>query len=412
MRLSVPADSLGRVAPPVDENERSGAGPAPGGGPLELDIECFNSVSGAGGVMHHVTVHADGDWSITTPHDAEAERIAVAFGSDASCVTHTERTVAAFRASLRVLTRSGRVPLSVGGGGSWQVGQGYSIARCCRGTLFGSAGAAAGHTRSPRHLARQHRVPLEHLEAFLHAAAVTWGSWEACPDFDTRLERLVREPGGVGDLWQAGIHPADIPGLAAVGSAVDEPLPIRFFLGLVYGHADRQWVSEVLTHHPDPDAAAWLAWLDKPQKRATPAAWGQWLSFGISKAHVIVAIDAGLEPEYVREVAASNGWSTSGVAAQFVKWANVGCSLKAGHFHALKRHRVYAPRPSCRTIDSLCELVAAEPNRNPAVPREQPDRTELAVILEILGNRYAVLRALNHGVRTVDDLDAYVKNHE
>jgi len=408
----VPADSLGRVAPAVEKKEAIGAGPAPGGGPLELDIECFNSVSGAGGEKHHVTVHADGDWSITTPHDAEAERIAVAFGSDASCVTHMERTVAAFRASLRVLTRSVRVPLSVGRGGSWQVGQAHSLARCCRSTLFGSAAAAARHTRSPKHLAAQHRVQLKHIEAFLDAAAATWGSWEACPDFDPRIERLVRETGGVGDLWQAGIHPTDIPELAAVGSVVDEPLPVRYFLGLVYGRADRQWVSEVLAHHPDPDTAAWLVWLDWPQTRATPAAWGQWLSFGISKAHVIIAIEAGLTPEHVREVATSNGWSISGVAAQFVKWASVGCSLKAGHFHALKRHRVYSPQPSGRAIDSLCEWVAQAPNWNPAASQELPDRTELAVMLEILGNRHAVLRALNHGVRTVDDLDAYVTNHE
>ncbi len=406
----MPAVSLGRVAPPVDKKVGSGAGP--GGGPLEFAIDCFNSVSGAGGEKHRVTVHPDGAWSITTPHDAEAERIAVAFGSDATCVTHMERTIVAFQASLRVLTRCERVPLSVGRGGSWQVGQGHSIARCCRSTLFGSAGAAARHTRSPKHLATQHRVQLKHIEAFLRAAAGTWGSWEACPDVDPRTERLVRETGGVSDLWQAGIHAADIPELAAVASAVDEPLPVRFFLGLVYGRADHQWVAEVLTHHPDPDTAAWLVWLEEPQTRATPAAWGQWLSFGISKTQVIVAIDAGLSPEHVREVASSNGWSISGVAAQFVKWANVGCTLKAGHFHALKRHRVYAPQPSCRTIDSLCELVAGEPNRNPTAPREQPDRTELAVMLEILGNRYAVLKALNHGVRTVDDLDTYVNNHE
>ncbi|WP_162625498.1 hypothetical protein [Mycolicibacterium llatzerense] len=411
----MPPDTLGRVAVPGrsgEQTERRGGGPAPGNRPLELDIECFNAVSGAGGEKHRVTVRADRGWSIATPHDAEAERIAVAFGSDASCVTHIERTVEAFRASLGVLTRSKRVPLRVGSRGSWQVSQGHSIAGCCRGTLFGSVGAAARHTRSPKHLARQHRAEAKYLEMFLDAAAHTWGRWETCPEFDPRLERLVRETGGVGDLWQAGVHPDDIAGLAAVASVVDEPLPVRFFLGLVYGDADRQWVSEVLAHHPDPDTAAWLVWLDKPQTRATPAAWGQWLSFGISKAHVMVAIDAGLAPEHVREVASSHGWSTSGVAAQFVKWANVGCTLKAAHFHALKRHRTYSPKPSARAIDSLCELVAHEPDMKLTRSWERPDRTELAVMLEILGNRYAVLRALNHGVRTVDDLDDYVKNHE
>lgn len=411
----MPADSVGRVtaAGRTDANPHSrGSGPAPGDQPLTLNIECFNAVSGAGGEKHQVTIDADLNWSVTTPHDAEAERIAVAFGSDASCVTHMERTVEAFRASLGVLTRAERVPLSVGRGGSWQVGQGHSIAACCRGTLFGSAAAAARHTRSPKHLAKQHRVQLRHINAFLDAAATAWGSWDACPEFDPRLERLVREPGGVNELWQAGIHPDDVAGLAAVGSVVDESLPLRFFLGLVYGSADRQWVSEVLTYHPDPDTAAWLAWLDTPQKRAEPRTWGQWLSFGISKAHVVVAINAGLQPEYVREVASSNRWSINGVAAQFVKWANVGCALKPRHFHALKRHRVYSPQPSGRAIDSLLELVTQGSTIQMPASWERPDRTELAVMLEILGNRYAVIRALNHGVRTVDDLDAYVKSLE
>ncbi len=391
--------------------EASGSqGPAPGRQPLELDIECFNGVSGPGGTKHRVTVHPD--WSVTTPHDPEAERIAEAFGSYTSCVTHMERIVAAFRASFGILTRSERVPLGVGRGGSWQMGKGLSIVGCCRGTLFGGVGAAARHTRSPVHLAKQHKVPLKHLEAFLSAAAVTWGSWDGTPQVDHHIEHLVREPGGVGDLWRAGIHPDDIPSLAGVGAVVDEPLPVNFYLGLVYGSADHQWIAEVLAHRPDADTAAWLAWLDQPQTRATPEAWGQWIGFALSRADVLVAIKADLSAEYVHEVAFSNGWPPRAVAAQFVKWADAGCSLKAEHFHALKRHRVYAPRPSTRAIDSLRELVQQNPTLARRATGALPDRTELAVMLEILGNRHEVLTALLQGVRTVDDLDAYVKRAE
>lgn len=390
------------------EGETSNSrGPAPGRQPLELDIECFNGVSGPGGTKHRVTVHPD--WRVTTPHDPEAERIAEAFGSYTSCVTHMERIVAAFRGSFGILTRGERVPLRVGRGGSWQMGKGLSIVGCCRGTLFGGVGAAARHTRSPVHLAKQHRVPLKHLEAFLSAAAVTWGSWDGTPQVDQRIERLIREPGGVGDLWRAGIHPDDIPTLAGIGAVVDEPLPVNFYLGLVYGNADHRWVTEVLPHRPDPDTAAWLAWLDEPHRRATPGAWGLWLSFGISKADVIVAVKAELTPEYVHEVAFSNGWPTSAVAAQFVKWATAGCSLRAEHFHALKRHGVYSPRPSRRAIDSLCELVDQGQGIAQTSLSVRPDRTELAVMLEVVGNRHEVLRALHSGVRTVDDLDAYVR---
>lgn len=396
-----------RVAPDAlnQEGARARSGPAPDRRSLEIDIECFNAASGAGDIKHRVTVHPD--WSVTTPHDAEAERIAEAFGSFTSCVTHMEQIVTAFRASFSILTRAERVPLRVGRGGSWQMGRGHAVAGCCRGTLFGSVGAAARHTRSPAHLAKQHRVPREHLEAFLSAAAVIWGSWDGTPQVDQRIERSIREPGGVGELWRAGIHPADIPTLASVGEVVGGPLPVSFYLGLVYNNADRRWVTDVLTHHPDPDTAAWLVWLENPHTVAPAERWGSWLNFGISRADVIVAVKSDIAPDDVHEISSSNGWPTRGVAMQLVKWANVGCSLRAEHFHALKRHRIYSPQPSGRAIDSLCEMVDQGAARQPA-RGVRPDRTELAIMLEILGNRHEVLRALRHGVRTVDDLDAYL----
>ncbi len=386
-------------------------GPAPGNQPLELLMECFNGSNGVGGRNHRVTVHPD--WTVTTPHDAEAERIAEAFGSYTSCVTHTERIVDAFRKSFRVLTRVERVPLILVRGGSWQVGKGHSIAGCCRGTLFGGVVGAATHTRAPTHLARQHRVPLRHLEAFLEAASETWGRWNATPEFDPRIERLIREPRGIGDLWRAGLHPAEIATLARVGSVVDEPLPIGFYLGLVYGSVDPQWVSEVLSYRPDPDTASWLAWLDEPHKRSTSTSWGRWLSFGISKADVLVAVHAGIPAEQVVEVAHANGWPVRAVAAQFVKWANAGCTLKMEHFHALKRHGVYSPQPSRRAIDAVWEMVTLDlgPSSYKSL-RDRPDRSDLAVMLEILGSRNEVRRAITHGARTPDDLDSYVPSYD
>lgn len=381
-------------------------GPAPGGRPLVLHMQCFDGANSPGGTKHAVTVHPD--WTVTTPHDAEAERIAEAFGSYTSCVTHIERTVEAFHASLRILVRSERVPLTIERGSRWYVAKGYSVAGCCRGTPFDSAAAAARHTRSPKHLATKHRIPVKNLEIFLDAAAVTWGSWEGTPTVSQRIERLIREPGGITELWRAGIHTDDIPTLAVVASVVDEPLPIRFFLGLVYSNADPRWVTDVLAYQPDPDTAAWLAWLDEPQKLATPQEWGAWLNFGIRRTDVLAAMNGGIAAEYVREIASSIGWPVNAVAIQALKWATAGCSLTAEHFHALARHRVDVPSPSVRAIDSLCEQV----DQGSSPLGDRPGRTELAVMLEILGTRREVIRALKHGVRSVGDLDTYTTSYE
>ena len=49
-------------------------GPAPDGGALDLDLDCFNGAIGAPGTKHPVTISPD--WQVITPHDVEAERIA------------------------------------------------------------------------------------------------------------------------------------------------------------------------------------------------------------------------------------------------------------------------------------------------------------------------------------------------
>ena len=393
-----------------DNDRRARQGPAPGQRPLELDIECFHGAAGAGGTTHQMIIHRD--WSIETPHDPEAEQIAEALGSYTSCVTHLEQIVAAFRASLGLLTRTKRIQLRLGQRGSWHLVSDHLITGCCRGTAFDGVAAAARHTRTAAHLARQHRVPRERFAAFLSAAAATWGSWEATPQVDHSITRLIQEPGGVGELWRAGIHPDDITTLAAVGAAVAEPLPASFFLGLVYGNADRRWVADVLPHRPDPDTAAWLVWLDEPQNRETPAAWGWWLSLGISKADVVVAVEAEIAPEYVDEVAAAVGLSTNAVAAQLARWAKADCRLTTAHLHALKRHGTGSTRPSGPAIASLCEMLAQGHGTAVNSAGTTPDRTELAVMLEILGNRAAVLAALRSGVRTVEDLDAHLDRLE
>ena len=381
-------------------------GPAPDGGDLDLDLDCFNGPIGAPGAKHRVTVSPD--WQVSTPHDAEAERIAEAFGGATSCVTHLDRVVEAFRASLGLLTRTERAPLQVGRKGGWGLGRGFAVGGCCRVKSFSSVVAAARHTRSPAHLAKRHRVPLEHLEVFLLAAAATWGDWEASPRADSRIRGLIREPGGVGDLWAAGIHPDQITTLATIASGVDEPLPVNFFLGLIYGGVDHDWVSEVLAQHPDPDTAAWLVWLDLSPKRASANALASWLSFGVSKTDVLTVIEAGLPPEYPLQIASSQGLPIRSVAAQLAKWASVDCVLTPEHFDVLNRHGFDTQWPSRRAIDALNELVEQAVGAVPSALQVAPDRTELAVMLKVLGNRYEVLAALQRGVQTTADLDAYL----
>ena len=190
---------------------------------------------------------------------------------------------------------------------------------------------------------------------------------------------------------------------------MDEPLPVNFYLGLIYGGVDQDWVSEVLAQHPDPDTAAWLVWLDPPPKRASANAWAAWLNFGVSRTDVLTVIDAAISPEYVLETASSQGLPIRSVAAQLADWASADCVLRPEHFDVLKRHGFDTQWPSRRAIDSVNELVEQAVGAGPSGLLVAPDRTELAVMLKVLGNRYEVLAALQRGVQTTADLDAYLR---
>ncbi|MES2170432.1 MAG: hypothetical protein V4479_06880, partial [Actinomycetota bacterium] len=84
---------------------------------------------------------------------------------------------------------------------------------------------------------------------------------------------------------------------AAAASVVHDALPIAYYLGMAYTGADPLWMKEVLPFRPDPDTAAWLAWLDAPASIAPPAGWGGWLHLGLSRADVLLAVGSKLPIE-------------------------------------------------------------------------------------------------------------------
>lgn len=91
---------------------------------------------------------------------------------------------------------------------------------CCRSREFSGIVQAARHLRSAAHLvnavrARQRR-PLDEaqFEQLLAVFGMNWGSLPWGPRH--RAEALVREPGGLDDLWVCGIPPDQVERFAAV----------------------------------------------------------------------------------------------------------------------------------------------------------------------------------------------------
>ena len=382
-------------------------GPAPNNAPLEISIECRLSHTSVRGASHQVTIHPD--WSVTTPHDLDAERIAAALGGYTSCLELAERTVPALKAALPLLTRQMRVPLRRDARGAWRIADVSHPSGCCRSKTFFSIESAARHTRSASHFAHTFDAPQWQLASLMSAAESIWFPAVGGRSQDPEIERLVREVGGILELWHSGIRPDELPGFAAAASAVHEPLPISYFLGMAYGGIAPEWLAKVLRYRPDADTASWLAWLDLLPGELDTNEWGAWLRFGLPKKDVLMAREIGLSAENVHSLAIKCGWSLGATAQRVLIWAKVGCFPNSIQFESLARYGVEYTRPSRVAIDVLEKEVNTQVEFGP-LKNGMLDRTTLAILLVILGTRPAVFAALKNGVRGVENIDSYLSH--
>lgn len=375
-----------------------GPAPTPDGAPLDVEVPCF-VVSGRmpaevpdGCARHLVTLHPD--WTVTMPHDVEAERIAAALGSRSSCLDLVDVVVPAFWRGLDVLLRNERVAIHRGRDGRWRVTK--RVRGCCPSRPFGAgmsgAVGAARHIRSTRHLAGLLRLLPWQIGPLREAAERVWGDLDGEASLvrakaDLEVEALVREPGGLLQLWRCGIHPADMVELAAPAAAVPGPLPMEYFLGMALAAPDPVWVRGVLEYRPDGGVASWLAWLTDGPDLGPAERWGAWLRFGLAQQRVRTAVEHDLDPSRVVEVASALGWSTKESAQVLVGWAEAGCRVSARELLELDRIGVARALPAMRALEALVEEEG------------EVERTELAALLLAYGSRPQAANALRRGVR-------------
>ena len=371
------------------------------GDALTIEVECRMNRASTMGVSHAVTIHPD--WSVDTPHDLDAERIATAFGGYTSCLDLVDRTIPAFRLMLGRLTRHDPLPVRRDKRGSWRVAPRQQFDACCRRVSFSSPAIAGQHLRSTDHLAREAAVPRWQLAQLLTATERRWGPWEGAPLGVERVEPLIREVGGAVELWRAGIRPEDVAAIAEIARPVREALPVEFFLGAVYANPDRTWLASVLAHRPDGETATWLAWLDSPEGGRKPERWAAWLDMGASKANTRFAVENGIDPQRVLMSAALARREIGVVARDMVEWSRRGCDPSADHYGMLARHGIETQYPSAAVLDMLVSDVGV-------LGFPEFDRTELAVMLAVAGTARGVLHAFRSGIRSARELDIEVRD--
>lgn len=365
----------------------------PGGEPLEVIVRCRTSPTGEDVGTHRVTIHPD--WSVTTPHDLDAERVGMALGGYCSCVELVDVTIPALRSVIDVLTHPVTAKVEPTKAGRWTVQRAHA---CCRAREFSGIVQAARHLRSAPHLVKavraRRRLPLDEaqFEELLWVCEMNWGLQHG-PRHPA--EALVREPGGLDDLWVCGISPDQVERFAAMAVGVREPLPVAYYLALVYRSVECEWLGEAVALCPDPDIATWLAWQEAPHDRAPAAEWGGWLALGVPRKALLALLDLAVPVERAYALATALAVPTPVVARELGTWAMAGCTPTLSHFFVLRDHGITAASPSTPAIDLLCTEVDAVLSVRPAAVV----RTDVAVLLEVLGTRRAVLGVIRRGVR-------------
>ncbi len=367
-------------------------GPGPEGTSLVLSVPCRTQRAGGRGRPHGITIEPD--WTVLTPHDLEAERVAVAFGGFSSCLELVDAVIPAVRRAAGLLSRR-RLPAlrphPRTGRVDWRV---PSATACrCRGTAYGSAQAAAGHLRTPAHLSAQYDVSADALSRVTRVVEGGWAAHQLDSAAATTARRLVQHPQGLRDLWEAGISPDAILAMAALAADVMEPLPPTYYLGVAYSGVDRAWLSRTLRLVPDPQVASWLAWLSPERTRRLDDV-GPFLLLGLSRGKVLALADEAVPYDQVTALAQRTRRTLRTAGRDLAAWAAIGARPTVEHLRLLDAYGLgEATPPSRRVVDLLSahsEAVGAS-----------VDRTELAVLVTLTGTRGAVEQLVADGIHTV-----------
>ncbi len=312
--------------------------------PVTLTITCRTSPEpGARGRRHPITLEADG--SITTPHDLDSERLAVALGGYLTCVDLVDRTAPLLREWVGLQRRDAPLPIrSPDQGRRWHALQRGS---CCPGGGFTDPCAAADHARGSRHLALSRGTDARRLQTLVKGVAV--------PDSGRR----VGEPWDT--LWACGIHHDHIDRIDE-RLALGAPLEPMFYLAVVQQQPDLDWLREmVAAAGRAPRTAEWLAWTYGPSDRQDPAARVEWLRLAVPVRAIADLMGCGVEPAQIARL--SGHWKVTNATAALLmqEWVRQGLLVPVEALMGpATAHLGYPPHPPGR--ESIARLRQAMPS--------------------------------------------------
>lgn len=358
----------------------SALGPAPGGKPLVLAIECTAAPADQFGLLHTVTVQSD--WSITVPHDLEAERVAALFGSWSSCERFASAAVPAYRRMLQVMARSAELERTRAG--LWETSRAPGC--CTPPQTFGSRFEALVHEISPSHLAAAFGTT---ARAVAVVAAAGRGAWSRAVD----PSLVERGEAGYRELWDRGVHPERVAELAAALPAALRPLPVGMCADAERRDIDIVWLAGVAAVFPTAEFTSWCVSSADIPTRVTAAEVSELRTIGLSARDAMTALEGGVAAAVIAEAAHAAGAGAASLARWLAAWARIGCTPTGAHYRMLADRRLLHARPLAADVDAF--LASAD---------GAVDRTEAAVMLALEPSPQRVLAAIRRGARTATEL--------
>lgn len=298
--------------------------PTTTGGDLVISVECSATPDYAATTQHDVVLHDD--WSLTTPHDLDAERVLAAFGGYSSCIHLAERAAPASRDLVQLLARRVLPPIDLAAGGKWLPRQ--RATGCCR-TVPLSREDAARHVRQPPHVAAMYAARATQVAALSDAVleAHNAGPKDPLPHADTVVGCCVPHETDAYTLWESGIHLAIVEAIHHVLGVGDRPLRAEFYLTLLRSQSDRRWVHKHAVALPD-DAFTTSKKHAFPRpdiEHIPPDVRAAWLVTGSAPHAIEDLYAAGYSAADIETLSAATDRPPAGYAAVLVGWLSADC---------------------------------------------------------------------------------------
>ncbi len=366
--------------------------PAPDG-PVTVRVTC--STGPRSTARHPVTLHPD--WSLTTPHDLEAERILAALGGTLSCLTLADVVVPTLRDLVQLSGRHRLAGVVRSGTKRWRWRVVSGSCRRCKARSFATLVDAVRHERTVEHWAE--------TPAMLDAGRPARESLGELYDAVGRAHRRamldvprpfahqhVLEDHGMAELRGLGVPEEYVDHVHERVWRDGPPLPVRFYLAAAYLAPDLDWLASVARSRPEADVLTWAAWTETPLDRSEPQLRLRWLSLGVSTHDTAQLMHAGCPPNDVEVYAQQAGTSHARAATVLAAWDAVDCRPGPSELMALDRTvgASWQP-PSGGAIDLLMDAVRGL--------RPEPTRTQAAIVLAAVGTRPNALAVLRAGAR-------------